>query len=70
MTKGHPSGTMAKSTMAVHGGKVAGAGELGRTMASPGTAAKKVKPKMSGLPFQGAKNVKNVKSDKAKKQDC
>lgn len=38
----------------IHGGRVAGAGELG--CGDPGKAAMRVKPRMSGLPFEGAKN--------------
>lgn len=38
----------------IHGGKVAGAGELGG--GDPGKAAMRVTPRMSGLPFEGGEN--------------
>lgn len=38
----------------IHGGKVAGAGQLG--CGDPGKMAMRVKPRMSGLPFEGGEN--------------
>lgn len=66
----HWSGTNAHSTMAHHGGKVSGAGELGGVYGGPGKAAMKTKPKMSGLPFEGGGNKSKAKVMKANKSGC
>lgn len=70
MAKGHFSGTMAHSTMAHHGGKVKGAGELGGNYGGPGKAASKTKSKMSGLPFEGGAGSYKPKGMKVNKKGC
>lgn len=66
----HFTGTMAHSTMAHHGGKVKGAGELGGDYGSPGKAAMKTKTKMSGTPFEGGKNSFKPKRMSVTKEGC
>lgn len=53
MSKANYHGSKKESGQ-IHGGKVSGAGELGA--GNPGKAAMKVKPHMSGLPFEGGAN--------------
>jgi hypothetical protein len=56
-----------KETGRIHGGEHAGAGELG--CGDPGRAAMKVKPRMSGLPFEGGENSYKPKGMKTYNQE-
>lgn len=51
----------------IHGGKIKGAGELG--CGDPGKAAMRVKPRMSGLPFEGGANSFKPKGMKKYNQE-
>lgn len=56
-----------KETGEIHGGKEKGAGQLG--CGDPGKAAMRVKPRMSGLPFEGGENSYKPKGMKSYNQE-
>jgi len=51
----------------IHGGEMKGAGELG--CGDPGKSAMRVKPRMSGLPFEGGENSYKPKGMKTYNQE-